>query len=431
MQLISQKAQEACALQVNSKVLVALSGGADSVALLMSLVEICPKGLFAAHLNHGIRGQEAQRDEQFCIELCKDLNVPLTVEHLDVPALARARGQSLEQAARMLRYEFLRRAMRDVGAECIALGHHRGDQAETVLMHLIRGSGLRGLCAMSYKSCDLIRPLLGVSKAQILENVSNYCTDSTNDEQDATRNRVRLTLMPILSKLNPNIEGALCSMAEVLQQDEEYLDSLATKADQECGTDRRMLSKLPRPILTRVLIKRLLAEQDTVERKEAEQLIGLLNARNGTVISWRDNRCAWVDEKNIFIGNKPQAAYYCQPLEIGEKVVTPRGSIFSEVVDIAKVPCVGKEAFIDGDCISGKLVVRSRENGDRFTPIGFNGSKLLSDYLTDRKTPRFERDLPLVCDQDGIIYVAGHTIADRVKIGKETKNIIHLVFEEV
>ncbi len=431
MQLISKKAQAACVLQANSKVLVALSGGADSVALLLSLYEICPDGLFAAHLNHGIRGHEADRDEGFCKDLCRGLGIPLTVDRLNVPVLAKEMGQSLEQAARTLRYDFLRRVKAEVGAEAIALGHHRGDQAETVLMHMIRGCGLKGLCGMSYRSGDCIRPLLDVSKTDILKSVSEYCTDSTNEELDATRNRVRMTLMPILAGMNPNIEAQLCRMADSLNEDESFLAAAADKEDARCGSNRRLLSELERPILKRVLLKRLRARQDTVEGKELDTLIRLLSAQSGTEVSWRDGRCAWVDSENIYIDERPEAASYSKELSVGIELVTPRGRLISELVSEAKIPCMAHEAYLDADCITGTLRVRPCEKGDRFTPFGCTGSKLLSDYFTDRKVSRFKRDIPLVCDDKGILYVAGHTIDQRARVGGNTRSILHLIFEEV
>lgn len=435
MQLIDEKAQRYCALQAESKVLVALSGGADSVALLYSLRELGVKKLYAAHLHHGIRAEEADRDCEFCKDLCQGLNVPLNVERCDVPAVAREKRISVELAARQLRYDFLRKTLERLGADMIALGHHRGDQAETVLMHLLRGSGLKGLCGMQYRSGDCIRPLLGVSKADIvgyLEGLGqSYCSDSTNDELDATRNRVRLQLMPLLSELNPNIEGTLCSMAEVLSEDEQLLSAMAQQADTRCKNKRRELLQLPKPILTRVLKKRLFAEQDTVERRDIEQLIGLLKAQNGTVISLRDGKNAWVDETQLHLGVLKEQADYSFLHKIGTAVTTPCGTIRSETVEQAIIPCRGNEAYMDLECVKGSITVRSRRDADRFTPLGLAGSKLLSDYLTDRKVPRFNRDMPLVCDDEGIIYVAGHTIDKRVRVTKDTKQVLHLIFEEV
>lgn len=434
MPLIDSNTLIKCNLTQGAKVLVALSGGADSVALLLSLREHGSFELCAAHLNHGIRGEEAQRDCDFCVELCKSLSVPIVTQALDVPALAKKNGHTLEQEARLQRYSFLRQAMRDFGAECIATAHHSDDQAETVLMHLIRGTGLGGLAGMSCRSGDIIRPLLDLSKQDILLYLKGknqpYCIDSTNLQTDATRNRIRLEVMPRLAELNPAIVSSLCSMAELVSVDEDYLQQLSVLAEERCKLNRHELSRLAWPLLMRILKRRLLAIQDTVERSELEGLKQLLSAPSGTAISWRNGMTAWVDSTSLHI-EKVAEAEYCFCHAVGQSTHTPRGIVASQMVLKALIPCKGNEAYLDFDRLIGGLTIRSRQRADRFTPLNMQGSKLLSDYLTDKKVPRFKRDIPLVCDEKGIIYIAGHGICDRVKITKTTVNILHLIFTEV
>lgn len=196
MELICPAVLRGCGLHKNSAVLAAFSGGADSTALVLELARLSRQGelgaVYAAHYHHGIRGGEAERDLAFCRALCQRLGIPFLFERGDVPAAAREKGISVESAARELRYGFLRRAAARTGAEAVALGHHREDQAETVLMHLIRGSGLRGLGGMAPQSGLYVRPLLEAGKEDILaylaERGESFCTDSTNagDEADRT-----------------------------------------------------------------------------------------------------------------------------------------------------------------------------------------------------------------------------------------------------
>lgn len=439
MRRFIEKALTNCALHPEHKVLVALSGGADSVALLYVMRNLVSEGVIreiaAAHLHHGIRGEEAERDANFCKSLCKKLDIPLVVGRVDTPKYCAENRLTLEQAARELRYEFLNLQRQRTGSDAVALAHHRGDQAETVLLHLIRGSGLSGLCGMRYRNGVFIRPLLDVAKEDITAYLDEleqpWCFDSTNDDLNASRNRIRHSLIPKMAELNPNIEAALANMAQLLWEDADYLDSLAKKAGAECGSEAYKLLKLEAPIRSRVLKERLKAHTSDITRSDIERLTELLYLDNGSAVTLKGELSAWKENGNIHLGCLPKPKEYCFELEVGQTVETPRGSISARRADKARVPCAGNEAFIDASALCGSLTVRSRRDGDRFVPFGFKGTRLLSDYLTDRKVASFKRDMPLVCDEEGIVYVAGHTIADRVRIGEKAEKIIHLIFKEV
>ncbi|MBR0025562.1 MAG: tRNA lysidine(34) synthetase TilS, partial [Clostridia bacterium] len=246
-------------------VLIGLSGGADSVALLRVLLDLSEElslKITAAHFHHGIRGEEADGDEAFAKELCGKWNVPCYAERADIPALAKEQKMPLEQAAREARYAFLRRIKAECGASVIAVAHHLQDQAESVLMHLIRGSGLTGLCGMRPKSGDIIRPLLCVEKSELLAYLKErgipFRTDSTNLEANTTRNRLRLDVMPYLKEhLNPKADAAIASTAEILQQEEDLLMSLAkdalARARRGDGYLRKALLDEPLPLRMRAL----------------------------------------------------------------------------------------------------------------------------------------------------------------------------------
>ncbi|MBQ1564600.1 MAG: tRNA lysidine(34) synthetase TilS [Clostridia bacterium] len=425
----------ACGVSASDGVLVALSGGADSVALLLELIGLQKDGrisrLEAAHLHHAIRGAEADADAEFVRALCKRLDVPLVSERIDVPRIAEETGVSLELAARNARYAFLERVRADRDLDCIATGHHRDDQAETLLLHLLRGSGTDGLACMRLRSGRLIRPLLYTDRTSILaylgEIGQDFCTDSTNFETDATRNRVRLNVLPVLETVNPNVKRALSDAARHIAEDADYLNRLADEAEKNCGANREKLTALPRPVRLRVL-KRMLPYTDFTGA-DLDRLDTLLSGNTGDAATLKNGVIAWLDANDLRIGVE-ESGPFSVPLPREGSVKLPHGVLTAERVDRAAIPCKGTDAFIDADRLVGETYVRNPAPGDRFTPLGMRGTKLLSDYLTDRKVPRFERTMPVVCDGAGIVFVAGHTVDERMRVTADSTDILHYHYEE-
>jgi tRNA(Ile)-lysidine synthase len=438
--LIGVSELAACGCEPEDKVLVAFSGGADSTALLLSMRELLEQGriggLFAAHLNHGIRGAAAERDMRFCESLCAELGVPIAVESADVPSLARERGESIEQAARDVRYAFLERARQSFGADAIATAHHLDDQAETVLLHLMRGSGLTGLCGMQPRNGAIVRPMLGVSRAQILaylgERRAAYCEDETNAENGPLRNRIRNELVPLLKTFNPNVARALNATASLVSQDEAYLALLAREAEHGCsmgdGLDRSKLHALPAPLKSRIVYSRLMSLNGGAAQPDIRRVLALCKARTGTRIELPGGVSAWTDAGALYIGAYPGSAEYEMPFISDGETATPRGVFVCEHVDGWQKPESGSEAFLDLDALPEGLVVRSRRNGDRFFPLGAPGERKLSDVLTDKKIPKERRDLPLLCAGDTVYYAAGLTVSERAKVTPDTREILHITF---
>ena len=435
MLLWTEQTWAKCGVKETDGILVALSGGADSVALLLGLFELQKTGriarLCAAHLNHGIRGEHADADEAFSRELCERLGIPFFQRRVDVPALAASENSSIELAARSARYAFLRDVKNEQGLDWIALGHHRDDQAETVLLRLLRGSGTDGLAGMRVKTGELIRPLLKTGKDEILAYLSacgqDYCTDATNFETDATRNRIRLAVLPVLEEINPSAKAALASAASHIAEDAEFLNLLADRALRECGTDREKLLAPDRPIRLRVL-RRLLPYTDYTHA-DLDRLDALLSGQTGDTVTLKNGVVAWLDASDLRIG-RPEQTDFCLPLPASGTVRLPNGTLSVERVDRAVIPCGGNDAYVDADKLHGAMIVRTPGDGDRFRPFGMHGSKLLSDCFTDRKVPRFERQRPIVCDEDGIVFVAGYTIDERVRVTAQTLHVLHYHFEE-
>ena len=433
-----------CEILPQHTVLVGLSGGIDSVVLLHALRAAAQQGrigaLAAAHYHHGLRGAAADADEAFCRSLCAAWNIPFCSERADVRAEAARRRLSVEAAARELRYDFLRRAARRFGADCIAVAHHMDDQAETVLLHLIRGSGLSGLTGMRPRNGDIVRPLLGVQRCEIeayaARNGLDYCTDETNASDEMLRNRVRHTLLPVLKTLNPRIVERLASTAELLSADEDCLQALARAAAEaavpegEDGMDRAVLRSLEPSVRTRVLRRELLlAQQGDVERRDIDRVDALLAGQTGTRIELRGGKAAWVDSRLLHIGTPPEPREFSVPFIAPGTTGTPAGMIRSEQAGFRR-PAHALEAYVDFDALPPDAVVRTRRAGDRFRPLGAPGARKLSDVMTDRKLPAAQRDLPLLCDGAEVLWMPGYTIAERMKVTPQTKRVLHIIFEE-
>ncbi len=438
--LISIRELTACGCGPEERVLVAFSGGADSTALLLSMRELFSEGriggLFAAHLNHGIRGENAERDQRFCESLCEKLGVKIATAAEDVPLLARTRGQSLEHAAREARYAFLEQARQSFGASVIATAHHREDQAETVLMHLLRGSGMTGLCGMKPRNGFIIRPMLHISRDAIAAYLQNrgavYCEDETNRQNGPLRNRIRNELLPQLRAYNPAVAESLCRTASLLAQDEALLTQLADEAERECsvddGLDRKKLDALPPPLKSRIVRSRLIRMDGNATEQDIVRVLALARAKTGTRIELRGGYSAWTDARTLFIGAHPDAAAYEVSFVTQGETVTPRGAFFSERVSRWQKTQDGYEAYLDSGALPEGLVVRSRRDGDRFFPLGAPGERKLSDVLTDRKIPKEERDLPLLCSGNTVYYAAGLTISEQAKVKPESKHILHILY---
>lgn len=425
-------------------IVVGLSGGADSVALLHalnSLKSALRLKIYAAHLNHGIRGDEADDDERYCAELCAGLGIELLCEKTDVPAYRELSGKTLEQAARDVRYVFLRRAKAHFNADYIAVAHHMNDNAESILLHLIRGSGLSGLTGMELKRGDIIRPLLHLKRRDIEEYVNvnglDYRTDSTNLVADGSRNVLRLMLVPTIEeRLNPKFTESLVSTAELLSEDEAFLTETAQNAllsaKRDGGYDRAVLSKLARPIKSRAIRLALAASGvDTdVERKHIDEICRLLSAKTGASLDI-PHTSVHISNELICFGKRTLPESYSLPMNIGGKTITPCGTVYAELAEGAPPAKRQPDAFyLDASVTGTELTVRSRQSGDRFHPLGAPGTKKLKDWMIDKKLPRDARNVPLVCRGNEIFCVLGHTVSEKVRVTKKTSAYLKISFDK-
>ena len=425
-------------LSAGEPVVCALSGGADSAALLHVLLQLQPElgfSLSAAHFNHCLRGAESDADEAFVRQLCQSCGVPLTVGRGDCAAFAGETGQSLEEAARSLRYEFL---FSQKGL--IATAHHADDQTETVLLNLLRGTGLRGLAGMAPRQDRLVRPMLSVTRREIedylAENGLSHREDSSNFCDDARRNRLRHHVIPLLQAENPGLSATVSRMTGLLQQEDAYLTRLAQQvleqASRETGWDCRILRKAD-PVLRRRAI-RLLLEIPKPSMAHVEQVERLLEDLSGSACVCLTGQLRAVREYDLLRLEPVQTAPAAETrlLQPGEEVCLPwaGGTLRLEP------PAVLTE--VPPDCLAlpweavrqnGGVTVRSRRTGDRLRLSG--GSKTLKALMIDRKIPASCRDrVPVLELPEGLAVIGlGCDRALWVNPG-ETAVIIRFFHEE-
>ena len=404
----------------HKRVCVALSGGADSVCLLHLFLKHAGKGdiqVSAVTCEHGIRGEESLRDLDFVKNLCAEWSVPLILYSEDIPARAKERGCGLEEAGRAFRYDCFYRILEEGKADLVATAHHADDAAETVLFRLARGTSISGLPAIK-EGKGIVRPLLNFSKQEILryaaENKLRYVEDSTNDDLSFSRNAIRKTVLPALENIVPAAGAHLAAFARRAGEDDEYLQSLAERELKPCKEGYRISASLPRPVFLRAAIKALAAlgrDRDYTENflREIEKLTALQSGRRvrfgsaeavreGDEILFHIPRPAFCGEIAFSTGSFEVGEYL---VEIGEE--ERAGALYA---DLKKFP--------------QGCVVRTRREGDIFTPFG-GREKPLKKFLTDKKIPaRKGAALPLIAKGNEVYLVFGTEISERVKVTDDT-----------
>lgn len=412
---------------LNRHVLAALSGGADSVALVCLLNEKRLKGeieLTLAHFEHGIRGEESREDQAFAIALANRLNLTLITENASVPEEAKKTGEGIETCARRLRHEFLNRARIQSGADVIATAHHKGDQAETVLMHILRGGGLTGAKGMREKDGAYVRPLLNHSKDELIQYLlsigETWREDKTNFLTDNPRNFLRLEVINKVKTAYPGAEDALCRFSEIAQDEDDYMRSQAQKAFEAIAENTLGVWTLNNPdkypvALIRRVIKMIAPDFGFDEIEKARTCLSRASLSGGWQAIRRD------------IG-----LYLIPPLESpGEVPLSLSGkTVLSGICEIAPTDEeISKSAFtaierVNPEPLSG-AVVRTRRDGDFMRPLGMGGrKKLLSDIMTDRKIPLPLRNrLPVVAKGSEVLWIITGDISESIRTDAGTAKI--------
>jgi len=422
----------------NSGVLIALSGGADSMALLYALValrETLSLKLVAAHVHHGLRGAEADRDAAFVREQCEKLHIPCETLFANVLE-QRQTGEGVEQAGRRIRYAFFERLREQYNLDYIATAHHADDNLETVLLHLTRGSGLHGLCGIPQTSGCIIRPLLSVSRTEIeaycAENEIPFVVDSTNIDTAYSRNRMRCEVVPQLKAVNPQVVEAVTRMTANLREEDAFLEDLTTRALQDAvdgdGYLRVKLLDTPLPLLKRAL-KRI-AELAGGDPEEKHILLLAEALQNGGAVQIPGEVRILVSKTHLIV-DAPQklTPYLEQPFKVGDTVEignTTYTAVCLSVEEFKEKQNVHKNVLkfvCDYDKIVGSMYIRGRKAGDRFHPVGGVG-KSLKKFFNENAVPLTDRgSVPVVCDQEGIILLVGYSCDDRVRLDETTKRV--------
>jgi tRNA(Ile)-lysidine synthase len=425
-----------------SRVLVALSGGADSVALLHGLLAIQAEldfRVFAAHLNHGIRGETADSDEDFCKSICASWGVSFFSKKVDCPALALERKQTLEEAARFARYAFLEETAKNIRADRIAVAHHRDDQAETVLLNLLRGTGASGLRAMRPSRNAIVRPLLFVSKGEILDYVSQhglpFVQDETNANKEHSRNRLR-ALDPELRLINPAYVQNICRAASLIGEDDDALCAWAKdeleKARREEGLSCAHVNGLPRAVSGRVL--RMYAAfrglKTDLSLRHVDALRRICRIPTGASVDLPCGFAARVDYGVLTIAPAKGAGFtpdYCVPLEVEGETITPLGVLTASIIPRPKaLKASPLECFADIAAMDG-AIVRTRRPGDVIHPLGAPGRKKLKDFYIDRKIRREDRRLPIIAKGSKVLWAVGAGISQIAAVNGQ-KTVLWLKF---
>ena len=419
---------------IQDKVLVALSGGADSVALFRVLVEL-GYSCECAHCNFHLRGEESNRDETFVRELCQSLDIPLHVVHFDTETYAKEKHLSIEMAARELRYEWFEKVRREIHAEVIAVAHHRDDSVETFLLNLIRGTGINGLKGIPVRNGLIVRPLLHTSKTDILDYLSHlkqdYVTDSTNLQDEYMRNKIRLNLIPLMETMNPSIAETIDETAQKLTEVADIYHQNRKTAIQDAlqKTLERNIEEAEgrncmdiETILSDIAPFSLLHEWLAPKGFNATQINDIYFSLKQCQSGKRFASTEWEllrDRKELVLQRKNP----------DEKVP----QIAQEIVEIDPEFILLKDknmAFLDADKVILPLEIRRWQAGDKFCPLGMKGKKNVSDYLTDKKFTLFEKERQYVaCSEGKIVWLVGERIDNRFKITESTKRALVLRIE--
>jgi tRNA(Ile)-lysidine synthase len=430
-------------------VLVAVSGGPDSVAMLHALLsrrEDFGIAIHVAHLNHGIRGEAADMDEEFVRSLARDWNLPATVERIEVPALRRKLRMSEEEAARQVRYEFLYRTASEIGASKIAVGHTADDRAESVLMNVIRGTGIEGLGALRPVAGNIVRPLLDTWRSEveayIRENRLSFRVDESNLNLAYTRNRVRHELIPLLENhYNPRVKNALVRLAEIAQSATDFIEGAALdsigKITYIGAIDAEMLCDLPEALRYQVVrseVERIRGDLRDIEFEQIRRVVQALGSGDEFTITLPSGKVYAFRRGSEFRIDKKKQLPEVEPFEIELKVPgrtqIPQIGLVVEAERIES-PQPKKSSLdvvlIPEDAITGTLRIRSVRPGDRIIPFGMHESKKLQDVFVDKKVPRARRALAVaVVDDEKILWVVGVVASEATRVTERTQRAIRL-----
>ncbi|MBP1616532.1 MAG: tilS [Bacteroidetes bacterium] len=433
---ISQYIDKHQLITPNEAVVVGLSGGSDSVVLLHILISLGYKCI-AAHCNFNLRGEESQRDEAFVRQFCQEKNITLFVKHFNTQTHADENRISIEMAARELRYGWFGELLKELNISHLAIAHHQDDSVETVLLNLIRGTGIKGLKGISPKSENIIRPLLCLTKKEINEyaekNDLKYVDDSSNGETIYQRNKIRLEILPLMQQINPSVKDTINRMSQHLSQVEHiYANFIQEEKERVMLNNHISISELNKSIEPEALIFEILAPHGFNSGQIAQVYRSLKGISGKTFFSPTHrlvkNRDNLVIDKIIESSN--------ESFIIDESTSSLNFPIHLKIERISNlesfvVPKATHTLCLDRDKISFPLILRRWEKGDWFVPFGMNGKKKLSDYFSDNKFSIIDKESSwILTSKNKIIWIVGHRSDNRFKVDNNTKRIVKITVNQ-
>lgn len=435
-------------LECNDKVLVGVSGGPDSVALLHVLKHLQPiynLTLSICHLNHQLRGEDADADAYFVETLGQQLGIKTYIYSRNVSEYSKDHKMSFEEAARELRYECFRKVMQATQSNRLAIGQNKNDQVETFFLRAFRGAGLEGLTAIKHKRQDVIRPLLGISRDEIVAYIDRhhleYRIDKTNYEVLYARNKIRNELVPYIKEnFNENIIDQIYRSVQLLQEDLDFIDLSVDQIYQSMNLkkpryeiDLSRLRRLHESLRSRILRKMIedflgnLKEVSYGHIQDLNQVI--FKGGHGKRIFIQDKVCFEISyEKLLVYQNCDSKVLETRKFDVNQSFKWRNQVVIK--VDNSQNNKSSDYITIDADKIKGQLYVRTRKPGDRFMPLGMAGHKKLKDFMIDLKIPLYKRDeILLLCDDEAIIWVVGYRMSEAYKVSSKTQNKISFKHE--
>lgn len=430
-------------IEKGDSIVSAVSGGSDSVFMLEMLLAIKDDydlKIIVSHVNHGLRGAEARRDEDFVKKLAEKNGLIYEVEHIDMAGYAKEHSLTCEEAGRKLRYIFFEEVKEKYKADKVAIAHNENDVAETTFLNIFRGTGLDGLESIPLRRDFYIRPILCFEKSEILdflkENNIRYVDDSTNFTNDYKRNMIRNEIIPFIKKnFNENIVSSMSRLAYIAKENNIYLEDIINDKYKAIVTansiDREGFNELihyEKTLVIRKFLRENLNYLNNISKDNIEDMINLISLDSGKKYD--------IDGKHYLVNDFDKTIF--KKLDINElseeisldfkldKVYNIYGSKFKFVLSDK----ILSKKYLDYDLLTGKLSLRNRRSGDRFNPFGMKGSKKIKDYFVDKKVSSDDRSKVLfLMNDDEIACVVGYDIADKYRASSKTKNYLNVIME--
>ena len=435
-----------------ARIVVGVSGGPDSTTLLhllFRLKSLYNLHLWGAYLDHQLREKEVEEEIAWVRRLTSKLKIPVIISSFNVPLLMKEEKLSLEEAARIARYKFLNEVAHKLKANIIAVGHTASDQIETLLLHLLRGSGMQGFCGIPPRRERIIRPLIEVFREEIIEYCREYglrfCVDSSNKETMFLRNKIRLQLIPYLCQYNPQIKKSILKTIEILREENEYLEKeterifkslIEEENEEEIVLNDEEFSSYPVALQRRIIRKAIFQVKGNLRKiqfSHIDSFLKLEKEKGCKRISLPENLLLQRDYGKLSVRKKKdkEAGLSSRKLTIPGEIDLPEIGLKLRTEIIYRRPSSfpegGEEVYLDLDKLKGPLVLRRRLKGDRFRPLGMNGSKKIKDFFIDLKIPREKRDkIPLLVNGERIVWVVGYCLDDHFKITKDTRKVLKI-----